>query len=239
MRVTGPDLLKEYMIKLPINVANSNTASWKDCLTQARDRRLALAARAEEHWKATGRFIRPIVLVQVERTGKDQRGTDFIHSEDVREHLTQRLNVPAEAIAVKSSEKDDIEGIDLLDEGCPVEWIITRSALQEGWDCPFAYILVSLNNTSSAQSMTQLVGRVLRQPHATKTTFDELNESYVYCLKKRAQDVTREVKAGAGEGGLRGRRGRRRGPERRIRRRPRQARDVHQDPVPRPLPPAL
>ena len=51
--------------------------------------------------------------------------------------------------------------MDLLAEGCPVEWIITKAALQEGWDCPFAYILVSLNNTGSQQSMTQLVGRVL------------------------------------------------------------------------------
>jgi type III restriction enzyme len=148
--------------------------------------------------------VRPIVLVQVERTGREQRGTDFIHSEDVREHLIQRLNVPAEAIAVKSSEKDDIEGIDLLDEGCPIEWIITKSALQEGWDCPFAYILVSLNNTASAQSMTQLVGRVLRQPDVTKTAFPELNESYVYCLRKRAQDVTREVKAALEKEGYEG-----------------------------------
>src|SRR3989442_1112164 len=82
------------------------------------------------------------------------------------------------AIAIKSSEKDDIEGIDLLEDGCPVEWIITKSALQEGWDCPFAYVLVSLNNTASQQSMTQLVGRVLRQPNVAKTSFPELNESY-------------------------------------------------------------
>ena len=106
----------------------------------------------------------------------------------------ERLNVGKEAIAIKSSEKDDIEGIDLLDEGCPIEWIITKSALQEGWDCPFAYILVSLNNTAKNQTMTQLVGRVLRQPHQTRTAFEGLNESYVYCLRKRAGDISKEVK---------------------------------------------
>ena len=192
------------MIKLPLNVANSNVTSWKDCLTQARDRRLRLASLATEHYKTTGRFIRPIVLVQVERTGKDQRESGLVHSEDVKEYLIERLNVAAQAIAIKSSEKDDIEGIDLLDEGCPVEWIITKSALQEGWDCPFAYILVSLNNTAKRQSMTQLVGRVLRQPDVTRTAFDELNESYVYCLRKRAQDITREVKAALEKEGYEG-----------------------------------
>ena len=132
--------------------------------------------------------------VQVERTGKDQRDAGFVHSEAVKEYLMQREGVHESAIAIKTSETDDIEGFDLLAEGCPVEWIITKAALQEGWDCPFAYILVSLNNTGSQQSMTQLVGRVLRQPYVARTQFDELNESYVFCLRRKAADISREVK---------------------------------------------
>jgi type III restriction enzyme len=194
VRVTGQQLLDEQMIKLPINIANSNQQSWKECLTQARDKREQLVKSAAKHFKDTGTLIRPIVLVQVERTGRDQRDTDYVHSEDVKEHLMQRLGVTEAAIAIKSSEKDDIEGIDLLDEGCLLEWIITKAALQEGWDCPFAYILVSLNNTSSQQSMTQLVGRILRQPDVTKTAYPELNESYVFCLKKKAEVILKEVK---------------------------------------------
>ena len=198
-RVTGSELLAEEMIKLPLNVATSLQKNWKDVLTQARDKRSALAEKAIAYSGDAGpeRLIRPIVLVQVERTGKDQRvsgGRGPIHSEDVKEYLIERLNVPEQAIAIKSAQKDDIEGIDLLDAGCPIEWIITKSALQEGWDCPFAYILVSLNNTGSGQSMTQLVGRVLRQPYQEKTPYDELNESYIYCLHKRASEISREVK---------------------------------------------
>jgi type III restriction enzyme len=164
VHVSGGELLDEHMIKLPINISNSNQLSWKDCLTQAKDKREQLARLATEHYKETGKLIRPIVLVQVERTGKEQRDAGLVHSEEVKEHLMQRLGIAEAAIAIKTSEKDDIEGIDLLAEGCPIEWIITKAALQEGWDCPFAYILVSLNNTGSQQSMTQLVGRVLRQP---------------------------------------------------------------------------
>lgn len=194
VRVSGKELLEEEMIKLPINIANSNQQSWKDCLTQARDKREELVRLAAEHFKNTGSLIRPIVLVQVERTGKDQRDAGLVHSEGVKEHLIQRLGVQEACIAIKSSEKDDIEGIDLMAEGCPVEWIITKAALQEGWDCPFAYVLVSLNNTGSQQSMTQLVGRVLRQPDTQRTEFDELNQSFVFCLRRRASDITKEVK---------------------------------------------
>ena len=195
-RVNGQELLDEEMIKLPLNIATSGQKAWRDVLTQARDKRMALAEIADQFAASAGpdRLIRPIVLVQVERTGKDQEDTQYIHSRQVKAYLIERLGVPEQAIAIKSADKDDIEGLDLLDPGCPVEWIITKSALQEGWDCPFAYILVSLNNTGSSQSMTQLVGRVLRQPFQQRTPFRELNESYIYCLHKRAADISREVK---------------------------------------------
>jgi type III restriction enzyme len=204
VRVAGRELLDEQMIKLPINIANSNQKSWQDCLTQARDKREELTRLAAQHYEQAGRLIRPIVLVQVERTGKEQRDSEYVHSEDVKEHLIQRLGVPEAAIAIKTSEKDDIEGVDLLADGCPVEWIITKAALQEGWDCPFAYVLVSLNNTGSKQSMTQLVGRVLRQPYIEKTPFEELNQSYVYCLRRRASDITDEVKKALEQEGYEG-----------------------------------
>ena len=195
-RVSGQELLDEHMIKLPINIATSGQKSWKDVLTQARDRRETLAGLAAEHTAKAGEWahIRPIILVQVERTGRDQRGAGFIHSEQVKQYLAERLGVPEAAIAIKSAETDDIEGINLLDPLCPVEWIITKSALQEGWDCPFAYILVSLNNVGSGLSMTQLVGRILRQPYQERTAYPELNESYVFCLHRRAGEIAREVK---------------------------------------------
>lgn len=194
-KVTGSELLREEMIKLPINVSNSGQQSWHNCLTEARDRREQLARKALEYYGMGKPLIRPIVLVQVERTGRDQREAGVIHSEDVKEYLIQRLAIPPESVKIKTSEKDDIEGIDLMAEDCRVEWIITKAALQEGWDCPFAYILVSLNNTQSRLSMTQLVGRVLRQPFVEKTPFPELNESYVYCLRQRAEAVVQDVRA--------------------------------------------
>jgi len=202
--VSGEELLEEEMIKLPMNIATSQERSWESTLTQARDKRLALARKAMDYAaerQEEERRIRPIVLVQVERTGKDQRGQvvngrRVIHADDVKEYLVQRLDVPERAIAIKTSQKDElnVEGVDIDDPDCPIEWIITKSALQEGWDCPFAYILVSLNNSGSGQAMTQLIGRILRQPNQEKTGIQDLDECYIYCLHKRASTIAREVK---------------------------------------------
>jgi type III restriction enzyme len=206
-KVSGKELLDEEMIKLPLNIATSGQKDWKDVVTQARDRRELLAKKADKHAEKMGpsRLIRPMVLVQVERTGKDQREAGFIHSEDVKEYLTQTLGVPEAAIKIKTAELDELIDVDnLMDPLCPVKWIITKAALQEGWDCPFAYILVSLNNTGSTTGMTQLVGRILRQPFQERLPQDlnELNESYVYCLHLRAGQLTAAVKKALEEEGL-------------------------------------
>ena len=102
----------------------------------------------------------------------------------MREFLVKDYGVPADEVAVKSSEKDDIEGMNLFARNCAMRYIITKQALQEGWDCAFAYVLTILTNPASKNNLTQLVGRILRQPCARKTKIKELDESYVFCFRK-------------------------------------------------------
>src|SRR5690606_12977924 len=129
----------------------------------------------------TGRYVRPIMLVQVERTGADMRGEGHIHAEDVRDWLKTAGLDDAE-IAVKTADTNDLaqpENQDLMAPTNRVRVIITKQALQEGWDCPFAYVLCALAASSNLNAMTQLVGRILRQPGAMKTGVPALDEAYV------------------------------------------------------------
>ena len=82
--------------------------------------------------------------------------------------------------------------------------IITKSALMEGWDCPFAYLLVMLDNTRAQRAITQLVGRVMRQPHAQITDRELLNQCYVYCNNADVGTVVTQVKNGLESEGLTG-----------------------------------
>ena len=50
-------------------------------------------------------------------------------------------------------------------------------ALREGWDCPFAYILCSVQNIRSATAVEQLLGRVLRMPYAARRSHPALNKA--------------------------------------------------------------
>ena len=204
--ITGVELKQEEMIKLPVQVESlTKNADWKHTLSAAHDKLEGLAAQAQSLEANDGRYIRPIAVVRVERTGKDQRdNSEFVHAEDVRDHLIQNLAVPAKAVAVKSSEVDELQGVDPLSPFCPVRWVITKSALMEGWDCPFAYVLVMLDNTRAQRALTQLVGRVMRQPNAQRTGRETLDQCYVYCRNTDIGEAVRQVKNGLEHEGLTG-----------------------------------
>ena len=199
--IDGPDLKKEEMIKIPVQVTAFTDDDWKSTLCQAVEELEWLDAEAKDLAQSTGRYIRPIAVVRVERTGNDQRDNEHIHAEDVREYLTQNLNVPADTVRVKSATNDELGKEDLLSEFSKVRWIITRSALMEGWDCPFAYLLVMLDNTRAQRAITQLVGRVMRQPHAQLTDRESLDQCYVYCNNAEVGTVVQQVKKGLEEEG--------------------------------------
>ncbi|MBK7097396.1 MAG: DEAD/DEAH box helicase family protein [Sphingobacteriales bacterium] len=202
VKITGRELHEEEMIKLDIHLTNKTSLDWQDTLLASFEKRNNLEKRAKEYEANTGEYIRPICLIQVERTGKDQRDKKFIHAEDAKEYLIKKCNVPESHIAIKSSEKDDIEGIDLFANDCDIRYIITKQALQEGWDCSFAYVLTILTNPSSATGITQLVGRILRQPFARKTKIQDLDECYVFTFQQNAKSLVSDIKKGLEDEGL-------------------------------------
>ena len=202
--ISGVELKAEEMIKLPVQVESFTGAEWQYTLAQACDELERLDAEAQSLQMSEGRYIRPIAVVRVERTGKDQRDGERVHAEDVREYLSRFLSVPADAIRVKSADNDELGNEDLLSELSQVRWIITKSALMEGWDCPFAYLLVMLDNTRAQRAITQLVGRVMRQPHARRTGRELLDQCYVYCWDTEVGVAVGHVKAGLEQEGLTG-----------------------------------
>ena len=202
--IEGPDLKREEMIKLPVQVTSFPNAEWQLTLSQAADELERLDTEARSFENSTGGYIRPIAVVRVERTGRDQRDNDRVHAEDVREYLTHNLGVPSNAVRVKSAENDELGRENLLSEFSQVRWIITKSALMEGWDCPFAYLLVMLDNTRAQRAITQLVGRVMRQPHAQLTGRASLDQCYVYCNNVDVGTVVTQVKNGLESEGLTG-----------------------------------
>lgn len=204
VEVTGRELDREGMIKMPLNLDPRQGNDWKATLNAALAKLNVLDIEARQFRADSGRYIRPIMLIQVERTGADQRESGHIHAEDVKDWLLTAGFDQAE-IAIKTAQQNDLndpENQDLLSPTNRVRAIITKQALQEGWDCPFAYVLCGLAASANLKAMTQLVGRILRQPGALKTGVDALDECHVITHHADTASVVGAIKEGLEQDGL-------------------------------------
>ena len=87
VEVAGRELDREGMIKIPLNLEPRQGTDWRATLSAALGKLNTVHAEADKLRAETNRFIRPIMLVQVERTGEDQRESGHIHAEDVLDWL--------------------------------------------------------------------------------------------------------------------------------------------------------
>jgi len=201
--VSAAELKAEEMIKLPVVLETE--PNWQQCLADAIGRRDALHKLADEERRAGSPYLRPLVLIQSEPR---RAGVETLDFERVKNELITNHGIPASEIAVATGEEKGLEQIDadyklgIADPACPVKFVITQKALAEGWDCPFAYILVSMASLSSATAVEQLLGRVLRQPGASHRQAKALNQSYAFVVSRNFAETAGALRdrlvAGAG-----------------------------------------
>lgn len=160
--VSAQQLQAEDMIKMPIALIE-HTRGWQAAVFDAVQNQRLLEAEAQQEEAATGDYIRPIVLLQA------QNSTDPVNADALRQHLVEQLHIPDDQIKIATGTQRELEGLDLSARDCTVRYIITVQALREGWDCPFAYILCSVQSIRSAAAIEQLLGRVLRMPYRRHT----------------------------------------------------------------------
>ncbi len=201
IKIKGMDLYRDEMIKLPINVRPETNDNWREMIHDVREKRDELEIIAKNYKEHKGYYIRPIALLQAERTGKEKRDGIHVHADDVKEYLVE-MGVPVSQIAVKTAYVDDLKNEVLLSQDCDIRYIITKQALMEGWDCPFAYVLGVIPTSRSVTSLTQLVGRVLRQPYTKRTGIPELDECYTYFNHADSEELLKGIKKSLEADGL-------------------------------------
>lgn len=185
-----------HMVKLPVVVRNLPDRA--TVIAHAIDLRARLEVEAMAEQAEGGSYIRPIVLFQAEPKNKD----DSLTFEKLRDELVKQHAIDPEWVKVKTASVDELKGIDLLANDCPVRFVITVNALKEGWDCPFAYVLATLADRSSAIDVEQILGRILRQPHIRAHGHVPLNMSYVLTASSVFSLALEKIVAGLNRAGF-------------------------------------
>jgi len=187
VRISASELKNEQMVKIPIVL--ESRAQWEQVVADGLAKRDELEAHTK---KLKGEYIRPIALLQAQPKSK-VRSTVTV--EDLKQMLLDR-NIPESQIKIKTSEVDELEGVDLFDKKNEVRYILTVSALSEGWDCSFAYVLISVANLGAKVAVEQIIGRVIRMPNAKRKVDEALNRSYVFASAANFNEAATKIIGG-------------------------------------------
>lgn len=180
--VSASELKAEEMIKLPIVLTEHQ--NWQDAIQDSVITRNKLEVDAQKE----SDYIRPIALFQAEAKNGE------VTVDVLKKHLVEVLKISEEKIAIATGNQRELDGINLFDPTCKIEYIITIEALKEGWDCSFAYVFCSVKQVSSSKDAEQLLGRVLRMPYAKRRVVEDLNRAYAHLSSSKfgvaAQQLT-------------------------------------------------
>ena len=179
--VTAQELKLEEMIKLPVMLSEHDT--WQNAVNGAIAARTSLAGTAGDDPD----HIRPIVLFQAQPKNQD------VTVDSLKKHLMDVEQIPEEKIAVATGDQHELDGINLFDPKCTIEYVITVEALKEGWDCSFAYAFCSVSRIQSAVDVEQLLGRVLRMPYAKRRQAEALNRAYAFLSEPSFGEAARSL----------------------------------------------
>ncbi|MBU0974564.1 DEAD/DEAH box helicase family protein [Patescibacteria group bacterium] len=182
--ISPTDLKTEEMVKIPIVLESA--AQWQNSIARGLEKRSELE---KEGKKNKGEYIRPIALIQAQPRSKTQNNVTV---ELIKKHLLS-AKIPEDEIAIKIENRNDLEDVNLFSKKCKIRYIITVNALAEGWDCSFAYILISVANVGSKIAVEQIIGRIMRMPYAKRKKNENLNRSYIFASAKNFNEAATNI----------------------------------------------
>lgn len=182
--VEPKDVIDEGMIKkeLIINekideITDDEADSQEIVLEVAYKKRLEL----KKLFEAEKSNINPLVLVQIPTAEAGEDKIKAVKKFLADKGITERKEGTGNGkLAIWLSEQKS-ETLDWVAEpDNEIEFLIFKQAIDTGWDCPRAHILVKFRESHSETFEIQTVGRILRMPEQKHYASEELNRGYIY-----------------------------------------------------------
>jgi type III restriction enzyme len=182
VEVFPSQVIEEGMIKKEI-IINENIIDVDDEKSTSQEliMEAAFSKREElKHWyKKLGLEINPLALIQipVSEAGEDKKV--FAESFLAEKGITYENKKLALWMSGKEN-KINQENWEIIPNDSKVEFLIFKQAIDTGWDCPRAQILIGFRKIESMVFELQTIGRIMRMPEAEHYLNDSLNKAYIY-----------------------------------------------------------
>ncbi len=175
--VIAEGMVKEQLI-INNNIKDENDEEGlnKDTLTLVLEKAEEQRQELVKNFKEVGSNVNPLVLVQIPNT---DLGDETM---EITENFLRDIGISEEnGLLVKwlTGEKN-FNTKALVKNNNPIEYLIFKTAVDTGWDCPRAHILVKFREVNSNTAKIQTVGRILRTPEAKKYNNPILDNGYIF-----------------------------------------------------------
>ena len=174
------DVIEEGMIKKEI-IINENIDRIDDDEITSQELIMQAAFEKREElrqlYQGMDIDINPLVMVQLPSSEAGEDKKEFVESFLAEKEITYENKRLAVWL---SEEKVNNENEFVTPNESEVDFLIFKQAIDTGWDCPRASILVRFREIKSIVFEIQTIGRILRMPEAEHYENDNLNKGFVY-----------------------------------------------------------
>lgn len=177
--VDPKDVIEQGMIKKEIiinqdleKLADDEKTSQDVIMEAAYNKRLEL----KEAYKNAGLDINPLCLIQLPNAEAGQAKKEIIEAFLASKVITE--NNGKLSLWLNEEKSDNLEQISHFES--EVEFLLFKQAIDTGWDCPRAHILVKLRDIQSYSFEVQTVGRILRMPEQKHYEDENLNTGFIF-----------------------------------------------------------
>ena len=125
---------------------------------------------------AEGVKINPLCLIQLPNSDAGDSKKEAIEAFLLKKGISEANGKLA--IWLSEEKSDGLEVIS--DSKSEVDFLLFKQAIDTGWDCPRAHILVKLRDIQSYTFEVQTVGRILRMPEQKHYADETLNVGYIF-----------------------------------------------------------
>jgi len=174
------DVIEEGMIKKEIIINEDIDKTDDDEITSQELIMQAAFQKREELKQLYQKMnidINPLVMVQLPSSEAGEDKKEFVESFLAEKGITYENKRLAVWL---SDEKVNHENEFVTPNDSEVDFLIFKQAIDTGWDCPRASILVRFREIKSIVFEIQTIGRILRMPEAKHYEDDNLNKGFVY-----------------------------------------------------------
>ncbi|MEN9852457.1 MAG: hypothetical protein RI996_400 [Candidatus Parcubacteria bacterium] len=179
-KINPQEVIDEHMIKNQILVNFDFDFKYTDDSDEA-ILRTAIHKRDElaRLYKEDNIDINPLLLIQLPNSANGEVVKGMVLDQL---KSSRGISLGDERLSVWLDEENKIDrNIDKISENNALqEYLIFKQAIDTGWDCPRAQILLKFRESESEVFNIQVLGRILRMPEQKHYEVEALNKAYVY-----------------------------------------------------------